>query len=208
MGNPLYIAETVVPYKVSASLGISNLNDWHRFSWMAFPGGKSVRDFLFSVDEVASGYRVCLMSSSDPGNERLKCLGIVEFRCREIPDAFFRKGEYLFEVVANPVRRSATIRDGERIVRKVPITGEAELISWMDGIASNHGFKVVSLEVELKGGIRIPRPESSPIVVNSVGFRGTINVENPELFRSMLQSGIGSSKAFGFGLVKARPISS
>lgn len=51
-----------------------------------------------------------------------------------------------------------------------------------------------------------PRGASaSKITFASVLFEGLLRVTNPDAFRSALEMGIGSGKAYGFGLLSIAP---
>jgi CRISPR system Cascade subunit CasE len=70
-----------------------------------------------------------------------------------------------------------------------------------------HGFSVTSEEIRT-----IPRPRQPFLKAGTAGlhtateFIGILQVTDSAAFRQALESGIGSAKAFGFGMLCLSPI--
>lgn len=125
-----------------------------------------------------------------------------------------RTGQQLaFRLRANPTKRlgkSAAYDKGKR----VGLYKMEEQINWLQRKAADHGFRVDSVmpiqQQRIQG--RIPRKEEAQDQAAhaakffSVQFDGILQVTDPTRFLTAIQSGIGSGKAFGFGLLSVAPV--
>jgi CRISPR system Cascade subunit CasE len=93
--------------------------------------------------------------------------------------------------------------------RRLPITKREDLIAWMQRKAQAGGFDIGDPETLRT----IPRPrsffrkEGAEGVHYAVEFQGLLTVSDPAAFRTSFTTGIGSAKAFGFGLLAIAPVS-
>lgn len=111
----------------------------------------------------------------------------------------FTTGTYRIEVDLNSIRQ-ISIEDRKRS-KKIPVVGN-DVIQWVNDRASRWGIECVEVivnptktDVITKGSNRI----------NCRWHKITIvaNVMDVNLFHEMILKGIGSQRAFGFGMVKA-----
>jgi CRISPR system Cascade subunit CasE len=114
----------------------------------------------------------------------------------------FTAGQRLcFRLRANPTVK----RDGKRRA----LLGEGEQRAWLDRKGVEAGFRVVRAEVTPEGASWGRKPAGGGTLVlthHAVRFDGVLEVTDPARFRLAVQSGIGSAKGFGFGLLSlARP---
>lgn len=123
-----------------------------------------------------------------------------------------------FRLRANPTKKvdTKTGADGKkRNGRRVVLTSEAERLGWLERKATQHGFRVLEtrqsnpgtkelLDVS-EGRVTGNRPQAAEgqrtLTFGSVLFEGRLEVVDATLFRQALEAGIGSGKAFGFGLL-------
>jgi len=107
-----------------------------------------------------------------------------------------------FRLRANPTRR-----DGKTGKRLGLVEREAQL-DWLHRKAASCGFTLYSTDIVRDDG---PRSLSKGqkggrnLALLSVCYDGVLRVTDAEAFRMALQSGIGSGKAFGFGLLSIAP---
>lgn len=124
-----------------------------------------------------------------------------------------------FRLRANPTRKIDTksLPDGtRRNGKRVELRKQEELLAWLQRKARDCGFHVNSVRInrdvpnmrlidegkstgwraDAEGGAK-----KKPITFNSVLFEGELIVEDSQLFRRALENGIGSAKAYGFGLL-------
>lgn len=102
--------------------------------------------------------------------------------------------QLLFRLLANPTVK----RDGKRH----GLMGEEDQRQWLLRKAKAGGFQVDSDHLLIvKMGILRSRVRSAVRSWLAVRFEGRLTVEEPTSFVESLNSGIGSGKAFGFGLL-------
>jgi len=157
--------------------------------------------------------------------------GTSGWECRDLTRALqaIRRGQTLaFRLRANPTRRVADAADVLR-GKRVELQHEAEQIEWLvgkgrggrDGVPG--GFEIVTTPVAHENGseIRIPqvrvRPEGKLTAwkKESVGghrlthlavvFDGLLRVTDVEALQATVRQGVGSGKAYGFGLLSLAP---
>lgn len=129
---------------------------------------------------------------------------------------------FRFRLRANPTRRIDTKSgaDGKRRNgKRVELRDDTARLDWLRRKAEASGFEIDGL----KGGARGPdvwvreerkligrRPDESgarkTLTFGAVLFEGRLRVTDAALFREALAKGIGSGKAYGFGLLSIAPI--
>ena len=72
---------------------------------------------------------------------------------------------------------------------------------WLERKGLQHGFRVLSAEVVRSDVAKTERPDGGVMVHLWADFRGGLEVTEPALFSECLTHGVGSAKAFGFGLM-------
>jgi len=126
-----------------------------------------------------------------------------------------------FRLRANPTKRCGAqgVLPGHRLA----LTAEAEQLTWLERKAAGAGFRL--MQVATSAGIpgtivpdvrsdpaarqlawrRGPTGERTRLVFGSVLFEGLLRVTDATLFRAAISAGIGSGKAYGFGLLSVAP---
>lgn len=211
--------------------GIWDSYGWHKKLWEGcFPGEPEAnRYFLTRIDPLEGAFRLWVLAKRNPPVRPQWCPPD-GFALKEIAASFLSHRYYAFDLRANPVKtivqRSPS---GETILRsngkrthgkRVPLIKPEELRAWLI-----HKGKVRCRDKDtgsdVPGGFRIveEKPlEVSPMIEShfrkkgqmgyhgGVQFRGTMEVTDPKAFIETYQSGIGSAKGFGFGLMLLAPI--
>ncbi|MBI2426160.1 MAG: type I-E CRISPR-associated protein Cas6/Cse3/CasE [Candidatus Hydrogenedentes bacterium] len=114
-----------------------------------------------------------------------------------------------FRLLARPSKRVGDKLSQYR-GRRRPLITEQEQRDWLDRKAEAHGFSVeqciLSERVwyDSKKGDTLFNGMPKPIV--GIQFDGTLAVARPIIFREAVSSGIGSQKAYGFGLLSIAPV--
>ncbi len=211
--EPLHLTQILVPYDDAIRLlRIRDVYDWHQRVWQAFAGRDGLpRDFLIRLDRKEDAYRVLIVSRSVP--IRPSWCPIDCFGTKEIPDSFFGHGRFHFSLVANPTRKVRVDRpDGTRAKngRRLPLTDRGEWLAWMQRKAEAGGFSVVeeTLRAIPRGREFFHKDGRTHGSHAAVEFQGQLRVTDPIRFRATVATGIGSAKAFGFGLLVLAPIPS
>jgi len=82
---------------------------------------------------------------------------------------------------------------------------EDVIVPWFSRKGEQHGFAVSECHVVHLGWVGGYRSDKEHLKFRSALLEGRLSVENPEQFGQSLRSGIGSAKAFGFGLLSVAP---
>lgn len=206
----LFLTQISVPYDLAVQkLRIRDTYDWHQRVWQAFGDRDGeARDFLTRIDRKDEGYRLLILSRTSPAKPDwcpTDCFG-----SKQIPESFFEHPHYRFSLLANPTKKVRVDNaDGTRKKngRRVPLTGREELVGWLEKKTKGGGF-----EVKIESLRTIPRGREyfhkagAHGTHTAVEFQGELRVISPAEFRATVASGIGSAKAFGFGLLVLAPI--
>lgn len=225
----LFLTRIEIDYETAWKVGLRDAYAWHQWAWNAFPGRPTAaRDFLTRLDDTGDGFRFLIQSPLVP--TRPPNCPEPAWKSKHIPDDFFERGPFHFSLVANPTRKVRSNAKGELLKnsRRVPIfydpvkKGDPEtridvraaLNEWLKRKGNQHGF--VFDEKSLK---TIPRPRQVFVkksraddqrhsgVHAATEFVGRLEVTDPAVFREAVTKGIGSAKAFGFGLLCLAPVS-
>lgn len=127
-----------------------------------------------------------------------------------------------FLLRANPTRKVATKSspDGSKSNgRRLPLDTEEDELRWFLRKAAEGGFYLapegrqgeesrrlrVCRETPLKGS-RGAQGDSHGMTFHAVRFEGYLQVTDGDRFREILKNGLGSAKAYGFGLLSLAPV--
>lgn len=172
---------------------------------------------LYRLDILRRGERLCLIVQSagrpefsklpegyvaeEAGNPSSKDL-------EPLLSSLTRGRQLVFRLRANPTKRVAA--SGKR----VELVGETRQLDWLRRKGEQAGFSLVSASVAgevmamtrrdgkawgwrpTRGGLPAKR-----LTLAAVVFEGLLVLQDVDLFRRALAAGIGSGKAFGFGLL-------
>lgn len=210
-----WLTRGMISNRTLAGRSIADAYTWHQMVWKAFPGRDGEpRDFLTRLDEKINGMQLLIVSPCRP--ERPEWLGEADaWESKLIGSDFFRPRRYRFQLRANPTVKRV-VRDStgtaKKNGRREAIRDETELQTWLQRKGEAGGFRLAepaSLETWAE-----PQPfEKKSVrktgnrpVHNAVDFSGFIEISDPSLFfNHTFSKGIGSAKAFGFGLMVLSP---
>lgn len=207
------LTQASIPYDIAAREwkdgGFRDAYAWHKRIWEAFPSmPEAERNFLTRLDDTGDHFRLLILSSEPP--TRPDWCPSEQWQSKSINDEFFEHSAFRFSLLANPTKKRV-VRDenGNRKKngRREAIVNREELIEWMQRKAHQHGFTVDTESLKT-----VPRPRQQFIKKGSAGthtateFNGLLKVTDPAAFKQSAINGIGSAKAFGFGLLCLSPI--
>jgi CRISPR system Cascade subunit CasE len=211
----LHLTRIEIDYETAHKAGLRDAYAWHQWAWQAFPGRpEDDRDFLTRLDDTGDGFRFLIQSATEP--QRPGTCPTDAWQTKGIPDNFFGHAAYRFSLLANPTRKLAAPRDVEgkrRNGKRIPISTREDLTAWIERKGSQHGFRVDPATLQT-----IPRPrqvfvkKSSADTQRHAGlhsateFVGILKITDPALFLQAAHTGIGSAKAFGFGMLCLSPL--
>ena len=170
--------------------------------------------FLFRIDPQPYGRAVILVQSAvEPDwNYAFHNAGYLLAAKPEVktfePD--FSKGQrFRFRLAANPTRRlskNSPDAKAESIGKRVPVPNN-KLLDWLDRRAKSGGFSIAEGTTTVSSGyIYINKRGNNGQRLRSVRYDGVLEVTDPDIFYKTIIRGIGSGKAFGFGLLSVAPV--
>lgn len=122
-------------------------------------------------------------------------------------DLRFSPGQLLrFQLRANPTRKSP--QAGKKQGKRIPILDIGGLEAWFARKAEQGGFEGSLMEIQSEGPREfVRRGGKGPTngMFHSIVFQGSLRVLDGERFRACVETGIGSGKGFGFGLLSLAP---
>ncbi len=155
--------------------------------------------------------------------------------CKPVDEQYYNlcNGDVLaFRIRANPTKKIGTTSKSDREKgkvksngRRVPVHGEEAQIEWIKRKASQNGFEVQSVKTSedvidaialdegmVHGGNTFKGRQNKTVEglknnlsFASVTYEGRLKIVDKELFIKAIKSGIGSGKAYGFGLLSIAP---
>ncbi len=155
-------------------------------------------------------------------NDEAACQSLAD---KYTADVLHAQRRLRFRLRANPTRKIETksLPDGtKRNGRRVELFRAEDQIAWLQRKGQTTGFRVLDLqrnpdvpntrvwnvrtnpENKLTGW---RKGSDKPMKFGSVLFEGELEITNAEQFRQALIDGIGTGKAYGFGLLSIAPVS-
>ena len=157
---------------------------------------------LFRVDETTdpATFNVLVQSTVQPDWSMLTVSdGYLksEPQVREFSPGI-RQGQRLhFRLAANPTVK----KNG----RRYGLESEEDQVKWLLRKSESAGFRVLRLSQKKGRKVDLRVPGQDQAYLWSVVFDGLLEVTDPEAFVSSMESGIGSGKGFGFGMLSVAP---
>ncbi len=211
----LHLTKIEIDYETAHKARLHDSYAWHQWAWQAFPDRPEAdRDFLTRLDDTGNGFRFLIQSATIP--QRPNTCPEDAWVSREIRGNFFSHPAYRFSLLANPTKKLAAQRDVQgkrRNAKRIAISTREDLIAWLERKASQHGFQVDTHTLQT-----LPRPrqvfvkKSTADTQRHAGlhtateFLGVLKITDPAAFLAATHTGIGSAKAFGFGMLCLSPI--
>lgn len=199
----MFLTRILIDKKRIKALKLWDNYGWHRALWHAFPqlDGES-RNFLFRVDDRRFRFKVLLLSEHEPQKQPWEAQS---WETKEIPPEFLSRDTYFFQMKANPTMKK-TYSNGKK--RRIGLYQEKLLRDWIFRKAEDNGFDIVQSTLTIGGPIDasfwIPEEKRKGKHV-SVDFKGMLKVTDQTRFQHAFEQGIGSAKAYGFGLLMLQP---
>ncbi|HMO82188.1 MAG TPA: type I-E CRISPR-associated protein Cas6/Cse3/CasE [Pyrinomonadaceae bacterium] len=184
---------------------------------------RSAYNLLHRLDRRYDSFVLYVQSSIEPDWDRLSP-GYADRADAKPIDRLYdgiRVGDRLiFRLAANPTKRvgksdsfsNEKFKDPKKR-RRVDIRSETDRIDWLKRKGEECGFRLC--EVKLADGVPSVTTSMKPVLsfrhdkarvtLGSVVFDGVLEVTNADAFRKALENGIGTGKAYGFGLMSIAP---
>jgi CRISPR system Cascade subunit CasE len=207
-----YLTQIMVDFATAVRLRLHDNYAWHQAVWKAFPGRNGERrDFLMRLDQRREGFRLLIVSHVQPVRPDWCPPDAESWKTKPIPDTYFTRIRYAFQLCANPTKKVSKARPDGSLTkngRRVPLGKREELVEWIKRKGTDGGFAVdeATLRTMSRGREYFEKNGQSGLH-SAVEFQGILTVTNPIKFHESFTHGIGSAKAFGFGLLVIAPIS-
>lgn len=207
-----WLAQARVEREAAARLSLFDSYAWHQVAWEAFPGREDKeREFLHRLDMKSDAFQLLLLSRTQPS--RPSWCAEDDWKLTRIPPAFLEHSCYRFDLIANPTRKIVKLGDEGKPTKNgkrealMKVEDQAE---WLHRKGIQGGFHVLDappMQIDRAGAgqfaIKGRRERGTHI---SVRFRGILEVKGREEFRKTFFEGVGSAKAFGFGMLVLQPV--
>lgn len=207
---------------------LADCQQMHRTLLAAFPQAESETaraefGLLFRVETNSrtGGVTVLAQSRTLPDWQRLPAGYLLaeplasDIADKYKPEVLHNQRQLRFRLRANPTRKIETksLPDGtKRNGKRVELFRETDQIQWLRRKAETAGFRVLQLRLNPDVSNVRAQPETKTIsrtkrlTFGSVLFEGELEITNAEAFLAALTHGIGSGKAYGFGLLSIAPM--
>jgi len=198
--------------------------EMHRTLSHAFPQGEThvARDtddaagILFRVDQQEGAISVLVQSKTAPDwawlAEQHDSRGY-HYLSRPVASKAvsieLAEGQILaFRLRANPTKRLSAGKGN--IGRRVGIYDEEGQLAWLARKGEQHGFRMLQAQVSRDDKIEIEKAierdgKVHKLELLSARFDGVLQVTDPDKLIQAVETGIGSAKGFGFGLLSLAP---
>lgn len=207
-----YLTQATIDLAAAARHHLHDTYDWHQAVWKAFPGRDGEpRDFLTRLDQHAEGFSLLIVSPTQPARPEWCPNDRESWKTKPIPDTYFTRSRYAFQLCANPTRKvSKQLPDGSltKNGRRVPLSKREDLVEWIRRKGLRGGFCVDEATLRtFSRGREYFNKKNHTGLHSATEFQGVLTVTDPQQFHNTFTSGVGSAKAFGFGLLVIAPVS-
>lgn len=132
------------------------------------------------------------------------------WKTKPIPASYFTRRRYVFQLCANPTKKVSKERPDRSLTkngRRVPIWIREELVEWITRKGEQGGFVVDETTLcTFSRGRDYFEKNGMRGLHSAVEFQGVLTVNDSVRFHETFSHGIGSAKAFGFGMLVIAPL--
>jgi CRISPR system Cascade subunit CasE len=212
----MYLSQLIFDYRnAEARTVLANAYRMHQMLSQGYPYPRDGRNsaILFRVEQRGNSIPVVLVQTAQQPDWDLLPAGVLQRFAgpKDLGTLQIGNGNHLrFRLRANPTKRlrtpsaiSAGAQDQHgRLERRIGLGKEIDQAAWLERKGEAHGFYVQAMRIVPEGELRIRKQGGAPgMTFLSVLFDGVLEVRERTRFLEALRSGIGSGKAFGFGLL-------
>lgn len=201
-----YLSRMEMPLAYAFQRHFNNPYRLHQWIWKSLPNDPDAsRDFLYRTDVMDRVLRILLLSERQPGTTD-GC----EWQVKSVSDGFLAHDIYRFQVRVNPTFKKsypAADANGKSVKRRLGIFNQEMCEEWFKHKFDSIGLKLHSLELNAPQRETFSKGEGKSVTLITCDAKGVFEVTDRDKFVNGFDSGIGSAKGFGLGLIMCEPIS-
>ena len=203
----MYLSQLILnPRHRAVQRDLSRPHDLHQTIMAAFPDNldKAKERVLFRMEQRAQPQQLILLiqSQEQPDWSKLPASYLLDDPATKAFNLQLQPGQRLsFRLRANPTKRLSAGKGNNG--KRIGLYKLEEQINWLQRKATDHGFAIHSAMPTQQQRVDDRRQD---LKFFSVQFDGILQVTDPATFLAAIQAGIGSGKAFGFGLLSVAPV--
>lgn len=167
---------------------------------------------LFRIDEYVQGVNQILVQSQNEPNWKKTFADfpvlLRSAECKLFMPQLRAGGSYRFRLLANPTIKKTVDHDGEQKKARLGLLNEEAQQNWLQRKIEAAGSKVLVSRILPRGfqhSRKNPAKDENHQTHLAVLFEGVLHVNDASLLQAALETGIGSAKGFGFGLLSLAP---
>lgn len=206
----MYLSQLILnPRSKQVQSELGNPYELHRTILTAFPNTLDPNErILYRLEPDFQGEQLTLLvqSINEPNWSALSRDNYLlnDVQVKTFSPTVVNQQIYLFRLLANPTKKIKITSD--RPSKRVGLYRQEEQIDWIIRKGNNHGFTIISVNLtqvnhQTAYKKELGRPKKAKLTHQGVRFEGLLEVNDAEKFQEALRNGIGSGKAFGFGLL-------
>ncbi|MEZ4714428.1 MAG: type I-E CRISPR-associated protein Cas6/Cse3/CasE [Caldilineaceae bacterium] len=204
----MYLSQLILnPRNRAVQRDLARPHDLHKTIMAAFPDNldKAQERVLYRLDQHAQTQQVALLvqSQEQPDWSTLPASYLLDNPGTKAFNLQLQPGQRLaFRLRANPTKKIKDERNPKN-GKRIGLYKMEEQINWLQRKAAAHGFAIHTAMPTQQQRVADRRED---LKFFSVQFDGTLRVTDADKLLTAIQAGIGSGKAFGFGLLSLAPV--
>ena len=184
---------------------LADCQKMHRLVTGLFDAARQDANILYRTNFVADQLHLYLYASIPVTEPAAKRYRIAQ---RDLTPWLERlqPGQYLkFDLITSPSKKVSM--DGQKNSRRRILREPSERQAWLERKAEQSGFAICQVieqeQIHVSG--KHPADQGGIMHHDAYRYQGVLQITDSEAFRRSLQKGIGSGKAYGFGMMLLKP---
>lgn len=193
---------------------LDHLGAYHNWVEQSFPEekqlGKRSRK-LWRIDQLNNASYLLVLSETKPDLAALEKYGVPESAQTKdytvLLDQLQQGDRLRFRAVLNPIKSLSQGKMSGKRGRIIPLVTAEQQLDFLKQRAAQNGFSFQEDEVMVtaRGFETLKHHGKRPLKICKAAYAGFLTIEDLELFQTVLTTGLGKKKAYGFGLITVLP---
>lgn len=182
---------------------LADCQQMHRFITGFFGTDRLSGQILYRTNFVQD--KLCIYLYSQTPAEHIP--GNCHIQQRDITcwlDAMEAGQHWSFDLIAAPTKKIAS--EGEKNSRRRILREPGERQAWLERKADQNGFAIIQAQEQeqIHASGRHHADQGGVMHHDAYHYQGVLQITDAEAFRKAMQTGIGSGKAYGFGMMMVK----